>query len=91
MPAAQRMDCPVHVTPREAEVLDLLAMGFGDAEIGETMGLATRTVKGYIGGLAEKLQVNSDKTGHRVLLARYWQYPIFRIGAGFDDGRNDHP
>ena len=27
-----------------AEVLDLLAMGFGDAEIGETMGLATRTV-----------------------------------------------
>jgi hypothetical protein len=44
MPAAQRMDCSVHVTPREAEVLDLLAMGFGDAEIGETMGLATRTV-----------------------------------------------
>jgi DNA-binding NarL/FixJ family response regulator len=44
MPAAQRMDCSVHVTPREAEVLDLLALGFGDAEIGETMGLATRTV-----------------------------------------------
>jgi DNA-binding NarL/FixJ family response regulator len=63
----------------------MLALGFGDAEIGETMGLATRTVKGYIGGLAEKLQVNSEKTGHRILLARYWSCELFRIGAGSED------
>jgi DNA-binding NarL/FixJ family response regulator len=79
---ARRRAFSVHVTPREVEVLNLLALGFADAEIGETMGLATRTVKGHIGALAEKLQINSDKTGHRILLARYWGYPMFRIGAG---------
>jgi DNA-binding NarL/FixJ family response regulator len=74
--------CSVYVTPREVEILDLLCEGFGDAEIGLTIGMATHTVKGHIGRLAAKLQVNSDKTGHRILLARYWEYPMFRIGAG---------
>ena len=54
-------------------------MGLGDAEIGETMGLATHTVKGYIGGLAEKLQVNSDKSDHRLQDGRAVFAPTPRV------------
>ena len=79
MPARGRRVCSVHVTQREAEVLDMLVKGLGDAEIALTVGMATHTVKGHISRLATKLQVNSDKTGHRILLARYWEYPMFRI------------
>jgi hypothetical protein len=39
-----------------------------------------------VGRAAAKLQVNSDKTGHRIVLAKLWSYPIFQIGAGRDDG-----
>jgi DNA-binding NarL/FixJ family response regulator len=76
----------VHLTPREVEILDLLAQGFGNRDIGVTMGIGTGTVKHYINGLADKLRVdNSDKINRRILLARLWSYPIFRIGAGRDD------
>jgi hypothetical protein len=52
------------------------------------MGIGTGTVKHYISGLAAKLHVdNSDKINRRILLARYWSCPLFRIGAG----RDDHP
>jgi DNA-binding CsgD family transcriptional regulator len=86
MPARRRLTS-VHVTPREAEVLHFLAQGLGNAEIAVTLGMSTRSVKGHINRVANKLHVNSDQTGHRILLARYWQYPIFRVGAGW----NDHP
>jgi DNA-binding NarL/FixJ family response regulator len=86
MPARRRAFA-VHVTPREVEILDLLAQGFGNGDIGVTMGIGTGTVKHYINGLADKLHVdNSDKINRRILLVRLWSYPIFRIGAG----RNDH-
>ncbi len=76
---AQPGACSVHVTPREIEVLNLLAMGFGDAEIGETIGIATGTVKHYVNQLGSKLDLHS-----RVLLASYWgSCEIFRIGAGW--------
>jgi DNA-binding CsgD family transcriptional regulator len=73
--------------PREVEILNLLSQGLANAEIGMTMGIAERTVKGHIMRLEAKLQVNSEKTGNRILLARYWQCELFRIGAG----RDDHP
>jgi hypothetical protein len=40
--------CSVHVTPREVEVLNLLAQGFANEEIGVTLGLETSTVKHHI-------------------------------------------
>ena len=73
---------PVHVTPREVEVLNLLAQGFANEEIGVTLGLETSTVKHHINSAADKLHVHS-----RILLALYWSFPLFRIGAG----RDDHP
>ena len=87
MPTARPGACSVHVTRREIQVLDLLATGLGNAEIAAILGLATRSVKGHLDRAAVKLQVNSDKTGHRILLARLWHCELFRIGAG----RNDRP
>ena len=76
-----------HVTPREVEVLDLLAQGFCNAEIGVTLRIGTGTVKHYIGSASAKLLPgNSDKINCRILLARYWGYPLFRLGAGRGDG-----
>ncbi len=88
MPARPRA-FSVYVTPREVQVLDLLTTGLGDAEIGKILHLSTHTIKGHVNRVAIKLHVNSDKTGHRILLARYWSCVLFRIGAGIvvPDGR----
>jgi DNA-binding NarL/FixJ family response regulator len=67
---AQRGACSVHVTPREVEILDLLAQGFDNADIGVTIGIGTGTVKHYINGLAAKLHLdNSEKINRLILLA----------------------
>ena len=77
---------PVHVTTREVEILNLLAQGLSNADIGMTLRIGTGTVKHYINGLAAKLLVDdSDKINRRILLARYWSCELFRIGAGRDD------
>ena len=85
MPAARPGACSVHLTRREAQVLDLLATGLSDLEIAEALGLARHSVTGLVTRAAAKLQVNSDKTGHRIVLATLWQCELFRIGAGKDD------
>lgn len=79
---AQLGACSAHLTRREAEVLSLLAQGFANEEIGLTLGVETSTVKHHIYSAAGKLHIHS-----RILLARNWGYPLFRIGAG----RGDHP
>jgi DNA-binding NarL/FixJ family response regulator len=80
MPARRRA-FSVHVTRREAEILDLLAQGLSNAEIGVNIGIATDTVKYHINQASAKLHVHS-----RILLAHYWGCPLFRIGAGRNDG-----
>jgi DNA-binding NarL/FixJ family response regulator len=68
-----------HVTPREVAVLNLLAQGFSNEEIGVTLGLETGTIKHHISRASIKLDLHS-----RVLLARFWgSCEIFRIGAGW--------
>ena len=73
--------CSVHVTRREAEILTLLAQGFSNAEIGVAMKITTGTVKHHICQASINLDLHS-----RVLLAQYWSFPIFRLGAGREDG-----
>jgi DNA-binding NarL/FixJ family response regulator len=75
----------VHVKPREAQVLSLLAQGCANEEIGVTLGLETSTVKHHINSAAGKLHVHS-----RILLARNWSCELFRIGAGRDDRSGCH-
>jgi DNA-binding NarL/FixJ family response regulator len=68
----------VHVTPREAEILNLLAQGLSNAEIGLTTGIGMGTVKHHINQISAKLDLHS-----RILLAKFWEYEIFRLGAGW--------
>ena len=49
----------VDVTPREAEVLDLLGQGLGTAAVAERLGLAPVTVRRHISMLAQRLGVRS--------------------------------
>jgi DNA-binding CsgD family transcriptional regulator len=48
-------------TPREREVLDLAMAGVADAEIGRTLGMATRTVRFHLQNLARKFHLSSRR------------------------------
>ncbi len=48
---------PAGLTPREAQVLTLVARGLSNSEIGSELGIATGTVKTYINALFAKLAV----------------------------------
>jgi two-component system nitrate/nitrite response regulator NarL len=47
------------LTAREREVLELVASGRSNSEIGQTLGLAEKTIKHYMTNLLGKLQVRS--------------------------------
>jgi DNA-binding NarL/FixJ family response regulator len=49
------------LTPRETEVLGLVANGFGNKEIADRLGTATGTIKIHIQNILEKLSA-SDRT-----------------------------
>ena len=52
-------DAPPPVTPRELEVLGLLARGLQNKEIGQELGIAERTVKFHVGSILTKLGVGN--------------------------------
>jgi DNA-binding NarL/FixJ family response regulator len=70
------------ITPRDAEVLDLVTAGFTNREIGKKLEVGERTIKAHIFNIIRRLKINSHHP--RVMLARYWSWPIFRIGAGYE-------
>jgi DNA-binding NarL/FixJ family response regulator len=47
------------LTTREREVLELVASGLGNQEIGDRLGLAEKTIKHYMTNILGKLQVRS--------------------------------
>jgi len=47
------------LTAREREVLELVASGLGNQEIGDRLGLAEKTIKHYMTNILGKLQVRS--------------------------------
>jgi two-component system nitrate/nitrite response regulator NarL len=56
-------------TPREREVLTLLAQCLSNKQIAETLGIAESTVKNHVHNLLEKLHVSSRNAAARVLRA----------------------
>lgn len=48
-------DDDVQLTLRERQILDLIAEGMTNRQIGDRLGLAEKTVKNYVSGLLEKL------------------------------------
>ena len=57
----------VALTPREIEVLSLVARGFGNKEVGDVLGTAAGTVKAHVQSILSKLDAK-DRT-HAVTIA----------------------
>ncbi|GAA3755526.1 response regulator transcription factor [Salinactinospora qingdaonensis] len=53
------------LTPRELEVLGLMAEGHGNARICELLGLSTPAVGKHIGAIFDKLGLSPSDSGHR--------------------------
>ncbi len=52
-------DVPVHLTPREQDVLSLLGAGLSNPAIAERLGIGLHTVKGYVKSLLHKLDATT--------------------------------
>jgi RNA polymerase sigma factor (sigma-70 family) len=58
------------LTPREEEILKLLATGESNREIGQRLFISEQTVKNHVAGIFRKLQVN-DRTKAAVLAVKF--------------------
>jgi NarL family two-component system response regulator LiaR len=67
-----------HLTPRESEVLDLLAEGLSNQEIADRLFLSIKTVKTHVSNILQKLHL-SDRTQ-----ARFWLLHQ-KAGEGSED------
>jgi DNA-binding NarL/FixJ family response regulator len=78
---APHLDESANLSPREREVLELLARGYMYKEISSTLNLSVPTVNTYIRRIYEKLHVRSRaqavaKYGHFAPGDEQWQNPI---------------
>ena len=62
----QNISYPLTLTPREMDVLRLLAQGLTDAEIAEQLDISYRTVSTHLTSIYNKLGINS-----RVVAVRF--------------------
>lgn len=63
---------PEVLSPREEEVLRLIARGFTNKEIGEQLGISTRTVETYRSRIGSKLDLRSRAEIVRYALQQGW-------------------
>ncbi len=69
--AASRMPKGYHqLSPRELEVLTLIAQGFSNKEIADSLVIAEKTVKSHVGSILAKLELN-DRTQVAVWVWRH--------------------
>jgi DNA-binding NarL/FixJ family response regulator len=66
-PLAERVSC---LSPRRFEVLQLVARGLTNREIGKALGISSYTVKSHLAGLFESLEV-TNRTEAAFALQRY--------------------
>ena len=57
--AAPQIDVGPHLSPRQQQVLELMAEGMTNSEIGDQLGITERTVKAYAQELYDKLGVRN--------------------------------
>jgi DNA-binding NarL/FixJ family response regulator len=65
----RREDPLAALTPREREVLALMAQGFGNAAIAERLVVTERAIHKHIGNIFVKLDLPPTDSGHRRVLA----------------------
>lgn len=58
-PHIQRAPSPVSMTPREVEVLEMIARGLDNGEIARALSLSQHTVKNHVSSILVKLQVEN--------------------------------
>ena len=57
------------LTPREREILELMAEGLSNAGLAERLFLSPKTVERHIGSIFAKLGLDANENGHRRVLA----------------------
>jgi ATP/maltotriose-dependent transcriptional regulator MalT len=71
---ATRVDVPPAITERQRQVVELIAAGCSNEEVGERLGISPRTAKAHADALRQKLGV-----------ARRRQIPVaYRVQTGRD-------
>jgi DNA-binding NarL/FixJ family response regulator len=53
-----------HLTPRQLDVLDLIAQGYSNTAIADRLEVSTRTVESYITAIYQHLGVSTDQRVH---------------------------
>ncbi|RDI46657.1 LuxR C-terminal-related transcriptional regulator [Nocardia mexicana] len=69
MGAARQQDSLARLTPREREVLELMAQGLTNAAIAQSLTVTERAVEKHIGNIFLKLELPPSDTHHRRVLA----------------------
>ena len=75
-PAASEVQLPSNLsslTPREQEVLQLIAKGLNNREIAEQLFIAERTVRNHVTSILSQLQLR-DRTQAALYANRFWHY-----------------
>jgi non-specific serine/threonine protein kinase len=67
-PVAEKSECPNDLTPREVEVLRLVAAGLSNPQIAEQLVLSVRTVDAHLRSIFAKLEVTSRTAATRFAL-----------------------
>ena len=61
------------LTPRQQEVLELIAQGFTNAGIAEHLGLAEKSIESYVNAIYQQLQISGRRDVHsRVKATLYY-------------------
>ncbi len=71
-----RNACPNPLSPREIEILDLIARGEPSNSIGDVVGLAEQTVKNYVVRILEKTRTHNRAHAAALAAQRGWLLPL---------------
>ncbi len=77
-PSAEPHSARISLSPREAEILELLVQGLSNADIAQRLYLSEGTIRNYTSALFSKLEVD-DRTQAVVVALRYGLVDINRL------------